>query len=100
MPASYFLGPQLLGTGGASWWSDSQPSITSQAFFCPTCGEIWGRIYEMGLPWQPVIRGCSKHPHLSDVGGSFIAPWRKGCPSELPPGVLLYETQLRLTTKE
>jgi len=96
-PASYFLGTRLLGTGNGYLWADAEPCIRSLVFVCPTCGEAWGRVFQPGREWLPVRRGCSLHPFLSDVGGSFIHPWRSGCPSEFPASVLSYELQLRLT---
>lgn len=102
MPASYFLGNRLLASSApAPWWSDSDLAHHSQAFFCPTCGEIWGRIAVDNLSWMAVTAGCVKHPQWPDeVGGSFIHPWCKGCPRELPFEVLQHELQIRLNQLE
>ena len=97
MPASYFLGTRLLAANApASWWDDTQLDHVSLVFICPTCGDAWGRILNQGCEWLPMRRGCAKHPWLDEVGGSFIAPWRRGCPRELPPEVLRYELFIRL----
>lgn len=99
MPASYFLGSRLLGSTIAYHkWSDTEKMPDSEAFFCPECGEIWGRILEsLSCNWHVTIRSCAQHPRYpgEDAAGSFIAPWRKAF-EELPPEVLRYETQLRL----
>ena len=101
MPASYFLGNRLLASGApASWWDDTQLDNCSLAFICPTCGDAWGRIMNEGKEWLPMRRGCPKHPWLDEVGGSFIASWRRGCPRELPPEVLRYELLIRLNNLE
>ena len=97
MPASYFLGTRLLGVGPSLLWSDNEPCRHSLLFVCPTCGDVWGRIYQPEAEWLPLRRGCQSHPFLSEIGGSFIAPWRLGCPAELPEPVLSYELQLLLS---
>lgn len=97
MSASYFLGNRLLGTSPRHpYWDDTMFASASLAFLCPTCGDTWGRVMVPGLEWLPIRRGCRQHPWCEEVGGSFIPPWRQGCPVELPPEVLRYELQLRL----
>jgi len=94
--ASYFLGSRLLAVSPLPiLWDDLSRADNSLVFVCPTCGDAWGRIAEEGKPWLPVRRGCRKHPWCDEVGGSFIAPWRKAY-NELPPEVLLYEIEIRL----
>ena len=96
----YFLGTRLLGVSPhLPWWSDSERTCTSQALLCPTCGEVWGRIAVAGLPWQAITRGCKLHPYLADIGGTFIAPWRRQF-EELPPEVLRYEFDIRVNQLE
>lgn len=97
MSASYFLEARLLATTHLPpRWDDSTFADVSQVFICPTCGAAWGRVMIPGARWHAVTRGCAQHPFLSDAGGSFIAPWRHGCPAELPPEVLHYEASIRL----
>jgi hypothetical protein len=97
MSASYFLGTQLLATTSQHpRWTDADFADFSQVFICPTCGAAWGRVMIPNARWAPVTRGCPAHPFLADIGGSFIAPWRSGCPAELPPEVLHYEASIRL----
>jgi len=101
MSAFYFLGTRLLAADApTSWWSDTQLDCNSLVFICPTCGVAWGRIVNEGKSWLPVRRGCAKHPWIEEVGGSFIASWRQGCPWELPPEVLRYELLIRLAKEE
>lgn len=95
---SYFLGPRLLGQSPEiPWWSDTQLCVGSDAYLCPTCGELWGRVHVEGKDWFPLRRGCSLHPWIEEVGGTFIHPW---CRSDtqlraLPPEVLAYEFLIR-----
>lgn len=97
MPASYFLGTRLLGSTIAYHkWDDATECRDSEALFCPTCGEVWGRVVEaLATSWHCTIRPCHKHGPGLDSAGSFIAPWRNTT-DELPSEVLLYEVQLRL----
>lgn len=43
----------------------------SFAFFCPGCGEVWGRV-RRGQGWYVVSRWCEEHQSPSTVGGSFF----------------------------
>jgi hypothetical protein len=94
--ASYFLGSQLLGTSRQlPKHSDDAFQHSSEALFCPVCGEVWGRVHEPAFhSWHVTIRECRKHS-TRDSAGSFIAPWRATF-AELPPEVLAYEAILRL----
>ena len=95
----YFLGSRLLAQSQLlPKWSDTEPASASLALFCPTCGEVWGRVIVDGSQWHPVNRGCRAHPPCNDVGGTFIAPWRSTF-AELPPEVLRYEAMIRLMEK-
>lgn len=88
----YFLGTRLLAsTNVLPKWTESQVELFSNAYFCPHCGDVWARVVVDGRQHNPLTVPCSKHGN-----GSFIFPWRQGCPSELPPEVLLYEFNLRL----
>ena len=98
MTATYFLGTSVLAIGPSPhWWDDTTPDSPSLVFVCPTCGDAWGRILNSSSPqdWLPIRRGCQHHPWCDEVGGSFIPPWRHGCPAELPQQVLSYELSLR-----
>ena len=39
--------------------------ITSLAFFCPKCGQIWARIESVDLPWYCVHQLCPLHGYGS-----------------------------------
>ena len=92
MGAHYFLGNKLLGTSERLHrWEDSRVHHQNVAHFCPTCGEVWGRIIDSQVAgWFAQTNLCAKHG-----GGSFISPWRSSF-EELPPEVLQYELQIRL----
>lgn len=93
----YFLGTRLLAsTPIPPGWDDLTRAGASLAYFCPTCGEIWGRVMTEGLEWLPIRSGCSRHPYLDPIGSSFILPWRSNAAlAELPAEVLAYEFNLR-----
>jgi hypothetical protein len=72
--ASYFLGNRLLGT---STFESANCLPHSEALFCKTCGDIWGRIYVEGSDWDVRAVPCSLHTPLgvsdwSAVPGSFL----------------------------
>lgn len=52
--------------------------LDSCAFFCPVCGEVWGRIHatENDKYWHSVAASCERHPasrySYYKVPGSFI----------------------------
>lgn len=55
--AHYFLGKQYLGTSVC----DLHPHSMSIAYFCSTCGDVWGRIVVEGEPFHLVCRPCEGH---------------------------------------
>ena len=74
----------------------------SHAFFCPKCGEIWGRLHhERGAYWQCTYRPCVKHGdgHLSQdwVPASYDVTYFE--PS-WPPAAIEYEFQRQLERAE
>ena len=93
MPALYFLGNRLLGSSPElSRWDDLKVNHNNLAYFCPTCGDIWGRVADDRCAgWFPVNVPCAKHGN-----GSFIFVWRNSF-EELPPEVLKYELDTRLS---
>lgn len=90
MSALYFLRNKLLGEGVYFNWDDSTPCHHSVAFFCPACGDLWGRVQLTNQPWHPACIPCALHG-----GGSFIFPWRRRF-DEFPQAVLSYELSLLL----
>lgn len=99
--AYYFLKQQLLAIGNERpGWDSPLPhdgrADRSQAFFCPQCGEVWGRIFLPGARWTFHCSGCPAHPIWpQDVGGSFISPCQTNL-SGLPEAVLQRELAIRL----
>lgn len=115
---SYFLGAQLLGQ---SETFSASASVHSQAFFCTTCGEIWGRLAveqeAMSQVWEITYSPCLKHKsqmalewgHIpgSFLGGSFLARrvdsaimhWAKAI-DVMPVEVLRRELKLALNNQE
>jgi hypothetical protein len=78
MPAHYFLGGQLVGSGGISWWDALTPASSSFVLVCPACGDVWGRVLDDRCPgdWLPLRRSCPRHLGFIDrVPGSFLPPW-------------------------
>jgi len=75
--AHWYLGSQLLGTSEYLWYPESNYSCMprSTAYFCPRCGEVWGRIMLQHShaidSWKVVTRRCEKH------GSGFFAPLHK-----------------------
>lgn len=72
--ASYFLGSRLLGVS-----SFTTPNCLphSEAFFCATCGDLWGRVLVDGSAWSVHTIPCEKHaptgvPDWGAVPGSFL----------------------------
>lgn len=71
----YFLGPRHLAT--ATFEAAFSPH--SLAYFCPTCGDVWGRIMvEGGEPyWSLQHACCEKHSprggvEWGKIPGSFL----------------------------
>ncbi|UOF77845.1 hypothetical protein [Bacteriophage sp.] len=76
-------------------YADEQLAGENIAFFCNTCGEIWGRVLmHPNLPWFTRHAPCVKHTTQYAIGGSFISPWRHHF-AELPPEVLNHEIVIR-----
>lgn len=96
MTAHYFLGTSLLGSTEAHQTWDSLVTAPSIAYFCSTCGELWGRAINEGQRcWQILVVGCTRHPMWSfEPGGSFLRSWHLGHIDELPESVLRREFAL------
>lgn len=72
--AHYFLGSRLLGT---SQFNTPNCLPYSEALFCTTCGDLWGRAAVDGSGWLVRSVLCEKHaptsiPDWSAVPGSFL----------------------------
>jgi hypothetical protein len=58
-PVAFYLGTTLLGTSSITT-REFVPN--SHAMFCPTCGEIWGRIVVDPNSWHVHSAACERHP--------------------------------------
>lgn len=103
--AHFFLGNQYMGS------SLVPDTSRAYAFFCHTCGEIWGRIVIEGASWELEHTPCIHHKCLGVIDwgripGSFLnhrmeakhTPiWgQANCLDFLPESVLQYEFTLAL----
>lgn len=80
--ASYFLGNRLLGTSAVTYDLHPANCPDSIAYFCNTCGEVWGRVFVtdgLGIVqrWQLFNAPCERHQRTgvenwSCVPGSFL----------------------------
>lgn len=108
----YFLGSRLLAQ---SRWQCPNFRPDSVAFFCATCGEIWGRVVVDSSLWTVHQRACPKHARTGvqdwrGISGSFladnptssdnsIAAW--ACTLEnMPEEMLHYEFELSMREAE
>ncbi len=91
--AHYFLGNRLLGSTSRVQTWDGVQSTRSLAYFCPTCGEVWGRlVVGKGDEWVALSAPCAKHPAWrGTVQGSFLRSWNPHGLDELPDELLAYE---------
>lgn len=70
----FFLGDKKIASCGVA----ARAGNGGLAYFCPSCGEIWGRVL-LGLPrWDPVSIPCEAHGKsqwgTAFQGGSFLYP--------------------------
>lgn len=78
----YCCGASDSGETFSAYWPNT-------AYFCPACGEIWGRaVYDfefeysprvVGRPWVVESRRCVKHGDGTFLAGQLL----EGCSSEL-----------------
>lgn len=76
----YFFGLQLLASSPtpARWADEWSPwDNCSIAYFCPGCGEVWGRMLREGKSWHTVTSPCRAHGSTWRVGGLFHHPWQR-----------------------
>ncbi len=111
--ALYFLHNKLVDQ--ATFKCDFTPH--SLAYFCPTCGEIWGRIMvDGGGYWSVEPASCEKHtpqgvPEWGKIPGAFCTSidnrrqnlsvmWWGRALEHLPPTILQREFMLTLNHYE
>jgi len=100
---SFFLNGQYLGTVPAEL--PGKMPVRSLAYFCPCCGNVWGRINTSGgKAWDLQYRPCSPCGDISDDW--MIDPIMIGCfsgyqsnlPAEDWPASLLRHELLQTIT--
>ena len=103
---SFFLYDQFLGsmevpnTAAGSPWS-----YNSRAYFCPVCGEIWGRVAcdRKTLPllqWTTIEHTCPQHEDHWHPAGTFLPGNDLINLGVLPPAVIQHEFQVHLAEYE
>ena len=77
------------------------------AYFCPHCGEIWGRVVLVDSegtvrPFDEVFRiACEQHPDQWEIAGSLIGGYRgEELLDYLPPEALKREFEIHLRELE
>lgn len=91
---TYFINGRPIGDSPHPFgWSATDLLGQSVGFFCPACGELWGRAYVPGRDWMVATIGCEQHPHWPSFhpGGSFILSWNPRSIDLLPHSVLRRE---------
>jgi hypothetical protein len=80
MPVHFFVQNTYLGTGVWEETLSRNPRDfpMSLAFFCPRCGEVWGRAVLEGKPFMIYSILCEKHElnYPFDIPGSMWFPWQ------------------------
>jgi predicted RNA-binding Zn-ribbon protein involved in translation (DUF1610 family) len=104
--ADYFVGSRYFGA------SQVNPKSRSLAYFCPTCGEIWGRaVVENCEEWDLYTNSCEKHENRNiythgQPPGCFLhaffvncldaVAWSPVVLSNFPPELLRREFELTI----
>lgn len=76
-----------------------------RAFFCPHCGDVWGRIAVLDsagrqMPLYPITVACSQHPDSWNVPGSMLAGDLGELLPLLPEPILRREFEIHLQKAE
>lgn len=60
---SLYVGTRLICTKLSIWHNQGEAVISSVAYFCPTCGDIWARRIFLveGLRFRAYERPCEQH---------------------------------------
>lgn len=100
----FFIGPSYLGSRTIAAFRDKPPfgpqPSQSVAYFCPRCGEIWGRLAIEAGTWALVQRPCPKHGdgRLSDLSRYTRLESEFG--DDWPPAAVKYEFERFLERAE
>ena len=103
---SIFVGNSFLGSFRYdSGRADLLYYRESFAFFCPECGDVWGRIAaksSLGRPlfFRAVPVACARHHDWWNVPGSILANQLEHVIDLLPPEALIREFQIHLAYAE
>jgi len=104
--AAAFVGKSFLGElEYDSGRSDLRWHRSSTAYFCPECGDIWGRIVAQDSRGKPkafeVARvACAQHYDHWNVPGSFLVGHLEYLLGDLPLAALRRELEVHLTYAE
>lgn len=97
---SFFLGGAFLGQSprDSAWYHEQAGPPLSLAYFCPQCGEVWGRAVVtradgVQIPFHVVTRECATHSPASHIfpGGTFGLSWDKDFTASLPDRVIAHD---------
>jgi len=92
-----FLGQFSYDSGQAAYKWDRN----SLAYFCPQCGEIWGRVVATNARGEQqlfriIASSCPRHHDHWGVPGSFLRESFEGRLDDLPAEALQREFQIHL----
>lgn len=91
LQALIFVGQEYLGT--FSWDPGAHPETRwrrfGTAYFCSTCGEIWGRVVFQRadgsqLPFEVESVACESHTDQWNTAGSLLSAGMEGILEALP----------------
>jgi hypothetical protein len=96
MHERFYVGNRFLGDHAYNWFctnGDRKALLPSELFFCPLCGEVWGRRINQQDFWVATSRPCRKHG-----SGSLLHDNEDWAPllAELPRALLEYELSLEV----
>lgn len=65
----------------------------SEAYFCPTCGDVWARFPVIDKMTNKTIKYLARAVHCEKDGGTgeLYAPWNPDFTSSLPNDAVRYE---------
>ena len=103
---TFMLRNSVIATGGIGkiMWKEQAAPPTSKAFFCPVCGDVWGRVVvsdpETGRVehFSSITRECAAHSQASHIflGGTFSLPWEREYQEALPLEVWQHDYRLHI----
>lgn len=82
---SLYVGQRLIATKLSIWHNQGEALLNHTAYFCPVCGEVWGRrvFLTTNLRFRAVERFCEQHGDGSLVSGELEWSYLlEECPTE------------------